>query len=170
MVLKEGENSAGQMMTRESCAANEHGVSMEIKLWEPGVFRSQSQCWVNSSLGSEQTTLLCISNLPSVTRDITTDIVQRATLWTIMSLKHFKSQCSAVSISPQCTAATPFSTSGWKGQHTKFCSHHISELPKVAAPGPELWIEKQECNLWGNSQILPDILIVLVLQPCKPTV
>lgn len=80
MVLKEGENSAGQMMTRESCAANEHGVSVEIKLWEPGVFRSQSQCSLNSSLGPEQIILLCVSDLPSVTWDINTDIVQRAML------------------------------------------------------------------------------------------
>lgn len=63
-------------MTRESCAANEHNVSVKINLWEPGVLRSQSQCGVSSSLGSEQINLLCISDLPSVTRDINT--VQRA--------------------------------------------------------------------------------------------
>lgn len=56
-------------MTRQSYFANEHNVSVEIKLWELREFRSQSQCTINSFVGSEQITLVRISDLPSVTRD-----------------------------------------------------------------------------------------------------
>lgn len=56
-------------MTRQSYFAKERNVSMEIKLWEPRVFMSQSQCSINSFVGSEQITLVRVSDLPSVTRD-----------------------------------------------------------------------------------------------------
>lgn len=54
-------------MTRQSYFANEHNVSMEIKLWALRAFRSQPQCVIN--VGSEQITLVHISDLPSITWD-----------------------------------------------------------------------------------------------------
>lgn len=56
-------------MTRQSYFANEHNVSMEIKLREPRAFRSQSQCIINSFVGSEQITSVHISDLAPVTWD-----------------------------------------------------------------------------------------------------
>lgn len=65
-------------MPRESCAANEHSVSMEIKLWEPGVFRSQSQCKLLSGQNKSLYSVSPSPDFPSVTQNINTDIVQRA--------------------------------------------------------------------------------------------
>lgn len=58
------------MMPRQSYFADEHSVSAEIKVWEPRVFRSQSQCSIDSFVGSEQIILVRISDSSSVTWDI----------------------------------------------------------------------------------------------------